>query len=137
MKKIITAIFSIMVSLVSCSSYNKDTAAWEGISDNGLHIIISEFFPFDEKATNNQIMAIVKQRLDARASLIMASYISINLTRDQISIKNDTALNDLINNAVSSGKLISYHCSENNHCTASGEYNITELLKKLSVINNK
>ena len=137
MKKVIIILYAIIISLLYCSSYNSNSEKWEGISGSRLKIVIAEFFPFEENVMNNKIEAIVKQRADSRASLIMASYISINLSRDKISPANDVALNNLINESVSTGKLTDYHCSENNYCNASAEYDITALLKKLEAINNQ
>jgi len=137
MKKKITIITVVLIYLLSCRSYNKNTERWEGLSETRLTIVLAEFFPFEENLTNDKITAIIKQRVDARASLILASHISINLKRNKISPKNDVALNKLINDAVISGKLINHYCTENNHCTATAEYDIIELLKKLTAINNQ
>ena len=136
MKKIITILYFIIFFLISCSS-NKDAVRWEGIKDNRLQIYLSEFFPLDEQVSDNKIEAIIKQKLDARASLILASHISINLVRDKISEKNDIVLNELIDNAIKTGMLINYSCSENNRCNALAEYDITELLERFDIINNK
>ena len=123
--------------LLSCRSYNKNSERWEGLSENRLTIVLAEFFPFEENLADDKITAIIKQRVDARASLILASHISINLERNKISPKNDVALNKLINDTVISGKLINHYCTENNYCTATAEYDIIELLKKLTAINNQ
>ena len=126
----INSIVVFIICMISCSSYNKSNEVWEGISDNTLKIVISEFFPFEENTGNDKIKIILKQRLDERASLLIASHISINLSRDKISHKVDLTLNNLINDAIAGGKLLNYFCSENNHCTADAEYNITEIIKE-------
>ena len=135
-KYIITLVLAIATGLLSCRSFNS-TEKWEGISENRLKIVISEFFPFDENISNEKISVLIKHKLDTRASLIMASHISINLAREKISQKNDLVLNDLINKALGTGKLINHYCSENNHCSAEAEYDLTTLLNKLSAINNQ
>jgi hypothetical protein len=133
---IIIQIFFI-ISLISCISFNTSNEQMEGITDNTLKIIIAEFFPFEEKSSNEKIESVLKQKLNERASLVIASYISINLSRNKISPKVDITLNNLINEVLAQGKLINYHCTENNHCTAHAEYNINELIKNLSSINNQ
>jgi len=137
MKKLIIILSAIIVFLLSCRSYYSNSVKWEGISENLLKIVIAEFFPFEENITDDKIKVIVKQRADSRASLIMASHVSIKLARDKVSPANDVDLNNLINQSVASGKLIDYHCFENNYCTATAEYDIFELLKKLAEINNQ
>jgi len=123
--------------LISCNSYKTDSEPWEGISENIMKITISEYFPFEENAGNDYIKSQIKGKLDQRASLIIASYISINLLRNKISHDTDVTLNNLINETITKGKLLNFNCSENNYCTAYGEYNITELQKNLKIINNQ
>jgi hypothetical protein len=137
MKKKFISIFSVCICTLLCGCIITKSEKWEGITENRLKVIIAEFFPFDEKITNQKIAVIIKQRADTRASLIMASYVSINLARNKISPANDLALNSLINETISAGKLIDFHCTENNHCDARAEYDITALVKKLETINNQ
>lgn len=137
MNKFVIFLLGFIICLVSCNSYDKNTDRWEGITDDRLQIHLSEFFPLDEKTSKDTIADIIKQRMDARASLILASYISINLARNKISGNNDMILNELIDNTVKKGVLINYLCSENNHCNALGVYNVMELLKRLKIMNNQ
>ena len=71
-------------------------------------------------------------RLDQRGSLLMASYIVMNFDRSKSSYTTDTLFNNLMDEAIKQGKVISIDCSENNHCRAIGEYNISEIQKKLN-----
>jgi len=123
--------------LAGCSSYKTTAEQWEGISGNTLIIFISEFFPFDENISSEDIKNQVTERLNQRASLIIASYISLNLSRDKISHDTDTTLNNLMNDTISSGKLLKFDCSEYNYCTANSVYDIAELQKNLESINNR
>ena len=126
----------LMVFLTGCISYKTGSEQWEGISDNTLKIIISEFFPFDENTNNNDIKNQVTERSNQRASLVIASYITLNLLQNKISHDNDIILNNLLNDTISRGKLLKMECSENNYCTADSEYDIKELKKNLELINN-
>jgi hypothetical protein len=127
----------LIIYLLACASLNPTNGQWEGISGDTLRIIISEFFPLEENVTDEYISKILKQRLDQRASLIIASYISINLSRNKVSTEVDVTLNSLINKSISQGKLINFHCRENNYCTAYADYDISEIIKNLSIINNQ
>lgn len=127
---------SLLIFSTGCGSYKTVYDQFEGISDNTLIIIISEFFPFEEHISNEAIKSQIIERLNQRASLVIASYISLNLSRNKISNDNDIILNNLMNEIISRGKLLRLDCSENNYCSANGEYDIAELKKKLESINN-
>ena len=121
----------ILLFASGCRSFNADSEKWEGISGNVLKVTVSEFFPFNENVTNENIEAAIKDRLNQRASLIIASYITINLPRNTISHDTDILLNNLINNIINDGKVINYECNDYNYCSAHSEYNITELQNNL------
>jgi len=136
-KLILTFWILLLIFSTGCGSFNNTPEQWEGISGNSMIIIISEFFPFEENISTDDIKKQIIERLNQRASLVVASYISINLSRNKISHQNDITLNNLINDTISSGKLLKYDCSENNYCTSDGGYNITELQKNLETINKQ
>ncbi len=127
----------IFISSIGCAGFRTASEQWEGISNNTLRITIAEFFPFEEIVTNDEIKIQIKEKLNQRATLIIASHLSINLDRKKINGETDVLLNKLINNAISTGTLSNYECSENNYCTAFSEYDITELQKNLETINNQ
>jgi len=104
---------------------------WEGVSDNTLRVVISEYIPYHEISTGNDINTAVRERLNQRGSLLMASYIVMNFDRNKSSHETDTLFNNLMNEAIKHGKIISIDCSENNHCRAIAEYNISEIQKKV------
>ncbi len=139
MKKILLIInyIFILLYLSGCGSYKTVTEQIEGISDYTLTIIISEFFPFEENTTGDEIKKQITESLNQRASLIIACYVSLNLSRDKISRENDAVLNNLINYTISGGKLIKSECSESNYCTATGEFNISSLKDALESMNGK
>ena len=122
---------------ICCRSLNTGFEPWEGISDNSLRVIISEFFPLEENLTADDIHNQIKERLNQRASLIIASYISINLPRNKISNETDNTFNKLINEIITDGKQIKYDCSESNYCTGSSEYNIKDLHSFLESLNKQ
>ena len=135
--KIFLMFLIIVLCQINCMNYKTDPVSWEGISDNTMKITISEFFPIEENESNEKIKNQIKEKLNQRASLIIASYISINLPRNRISHETDVNLNNLINEAIKNGKLLNYDCSENSYCTAHGEYDITELQKNLKLLNTQ
>ncbi len=127
----------ISFNFMKCGSFKSAEEPWEGISGNTLRVYISEFFPFEENVTGNDIQNLIKERLNQRATLIIASNISINLDRSKITKETDIILNKLINDTISKSRVGSYDCSENNLCTAFGEYDITEILQNLESINTE
>jgi len=133
MKKLFIIIQIVLLTyLLACSSSNKLGELWEGISGNTLRVIISEYIPHHEvSANNNDIQKPVKERLDQRGSLLMASYIVMNSDRSKTSLATDRLFNSLMDEAIKQGKVINIDCSENNYCRAIGEYNISEILKEL------
>jgi len=76
------------------------------------------------------------ERLNQRAALLVASHISISLSRDKISKNTDIVLNNKIDEIIKSGKLINYSCNENNYCSADSEYNLAGLQQTLESFNN-
>jgi len=136
LKSFLLFIILTLISNAGCIS-PKAEESWEGISDNTLKITISEFFPFEDNATDEFVKKQINEKLNQRASLILASHITINLTRNKISKDVDVAINKLINDTINNGKMVQYECNENNYCSAHGEYNTTELQKNLELINNQ
>jgi len=134
--RMLTFVLLVFLSALNCSSYNTDLEKWEGISESNLRVTISEFFPFEENITSDNIKQQIKDRLDQRASLLLASHISINIPRNKISHETDIFINDQMNSTIAGGVVLRYDCTENNYCTAEAEYNIAELQKKLELINN-
>jgi hypothetical protein len=137
MKLLIKSLSLTLVFFAGCGSFKTDSERWEGITDNTLRVTISEFFPFEENTAGDVMQNQIKDKLNQRASLIIASHLSINLARTKISRETDIAFNALINKSLSAGKLLDFECSENSYCTAQGEYNIEELLRILESINSR
>ena len=127
----------IIICLSCCGGFNSPPELWEGISDNRLRVIISEYFPYNEIISSDNIQSSARARLDQRGSLLMASYIVMNLDKSKSSHEIDAQFNNLMDEAIKQGEIINIDCSENNYCRAIGEYNISEILKKLESINNK
>jgi hypothetical protein len=134
MKKLFLKIQTLtLIYLLGCS-LNNTSELWEGVSDNTLRVVISEYIPYHEVSASNDIKTSVKERLDQRCSLLMASYIVMNLDRSKSSISTDVLFNNLMDEAIKQGKIISIDCSDNNYCRAIGEYNISEIQKNLEAI---
>jgi hypothetical protein len=137
-KKIRISVISVsMVLLSSCSGFQTGSGSWEGISGETLKVTVYEFFLFEEKATSEDVKNQIMERLNQRAALIIASHISMSLSRDKISKSNDTLLNTAIDEIIQSGRLTDYSCGENNYCSAYSEYNIEGLKQTLELINNQ
>ena len=131
MKKLFIKIQTLtLIYLLGCSSFNSSSELWEGVSDNTLRVVISEYIPYHE-IINDDIETSVKEKLNQRGSLLIASYIVMNLDRNKSSYETDTLFNNLIGEAIAQVKIISIDCSENNYCRAIAEYNISEILKEL------
>ena len=124
-----------LIYLLGCGSFNNTSELWEGVADNILRVVISEYIPHHEANSGNNIETSVKEKLDQRGSLLLASYIVMNLDKNRASYETDAIFNNLMDEAIRSGKIINIDYSENNHCRAVGEYNISEILKKIESIN--
>ena len=134
MKKLFIKIQTLtLIYLLGCSSFNNPPELWEGVSDNTLRVVISEYIPYNE--INNDIETSVREKLNQRGSLLIASYIVMNLDRSKSSYETDTLFNNLIDESIKQGKIISIDCLEDNNCRAIGEYNISDILKELESIN--
>jgi len=127
-------LFSVLLS--SCSSFKADTSTWEGISGEILQVTLYEFFLFEENAETGEIKNQILAKLNQRAALLIASHISINLSREKISKNTDLVLNKKIDEIIKTGRLINYSCSENNYCSANREYNLGGLQQTLESLNN-
>lgn len=137
MKTKIFFLLSIVILIYDACAAPKTGEPWEGISGNTLKVSISEFFPFEENETDESIKIRINEKLNQRASLILASHITLNLDRSKISGNLDITINKLINDAVTGGKMTGFECNENNYCAADGEYDITELQTNLEFINKQ
>ena len=126
----------VSVLLTGCSSFQSDTEPWEGISGEILHVALYEFFLFEENAETGDIKNQILVKLNQRAALIIASHISINLSREKVSKNTDAVLNKKIDEIINTGRLINYSCSENNYCSANSEYNLDGLQQTLDSLNN-
>jgi len=124
-----------IIYLIGCSSFNSSSELWEGVADNTLRVIISEYFPYNEVNSNDSINVSAKEKLDQRGSLLMASYIVMNLDKSKSSHEIDVLFNNLMAEAIRQGKIINIDCSDNNYCRAIGEYDISEILQRLESIN--
>ncbi|MCL1865247.1 MAG: hypothetical protein FWF73_05490 [Spirochaetes bacterium] len=122
-----------LIYLSGCSSFDNTSELWEGVSDNTLRVIISEYIPYHE-SNSNDIKMPVRERLDQRGSLLIASYIVMNLDKSKSSYETDMLFNNLMDEAIKHGEIVSIDCTENNYCRATGEYNISEIQKKLESI---
>jgi hypothetical protein len=133
----IIAVSASLVLLTSCIGMQSGSESWEGISGETLKVTVYEFFLFEEKATSEDVKNQIMGRLNQRAALLIASHISMSLSRDKISKSNDTLLNTAIDEIIQSGRLTDYSCGENNYCSAYSEYNIAGLKQTLELINNQ
>ena len=127
----------ILILLFTACTSPKTGEPWEGITGNTLKVTISEFFPFEENETDESIKIRINEKLNQRASLIIASHITINLDRNKISGNIDNTINKLINEAVTGGRMTGFECNENNYCAAHGEYDITVLQTNLEFTNKQ
>ena len=135
MKIKLSLLLCIIVLICTVCAAPKTGEPWEGITGKTLKVTISEFFPFEENETDESIKIRINEKLNQRASLIIASHITINLDRNKISGNIDSTINKLINEAISGGRMTGFECNENNYCAAHGEYDITELQENLESIN--
>ena len=133
----IIAVSASLVMLTGCTGMQNGSESWEGISGETLKVTIYEFFLFEEKATSEEVKNQIMVRLNQRAALLIASHLSMYLSRDKISSSNDLILNKTIDEVIQSGKLTDYFCSENNYCSAYSEYNVAGLHRNLKLINNQ
>ena len=130
-------LLSIVILIYTACIAPKTGEPWEGITGNTLKVTISEFFPFEDNETDESIKIRINEKLNQRASLIIACHITLNLDRSRISGNVDVTINKLINEAVTGGRMTGFECNENNYCAAHGEYDITELQENLESINKQ
>lgn len=126
----------VSIFLTSCSTFKSDAESWEGISGEILRVTLYDFFLFEESAETVDIKNQILVKLNQRAALIIASHISINLSREKISKNTDEVLNKKIDEIIKTGRLVNYDCSENNYCSANSEYNLGGLQQTLESLNN-
>jgi hypothetical protein len=137
MKKIISAIFFVsFILILSCSTSHVQSERWEGFTGDRMRVVISEFFMPDEKNPNAVPEKLIKERVSQRASLLLASYVNINLPRDKVSPESDALFNKLINEALASPAIIFSECHENNYCTIITEFDIAPVNRKLEESGN-
>lgn len=137
MKTKLFLLLNIIILIYAACIAPETKEQWEGITGNTLKITISEFFPFEDNETDENLKTRINEKLNQRASLIIACHITMNLDRSRISNTVDITINKLINEAVTGGKMTGSECNENSYCTAHGEYDITELQKNLELINKQ
>ncbi|HOP61724.1 MAG TPA: hypothetical protein PK358_00565 [Spirochaetota bacterium] len=121
----------LLLVLISCEKSGVKSDRWEGFHGEKMRVMISEFFIPDEKDPLAIPEDKIKKRVSQRASLMLASYININLPREKISPASDSTFNRLINETLQAPETISSECLENNHCTVITEYDITPVNREL------
>jgi len=132
MNKIIHIIFFIsLILILSCSTSHVQSERWEGFTGDRMRVVVSEFFMPDEKNPSAIPEQLIRERVTQRASLLLASYVNINLPRDRVSPESDSLYNKLINESLALPKTISLECMENNYCTIITEFNIAPVNKEL------
>lgn len=107
---------------------------WEGFTGDRMRVVVSEFFMPDEKNPSAIPEQIIRERITQRASLLLASYVNINLPRDRVSPESDSLYNKLINESLALPKTISLECMENNYCTVITEFDISVINKELQKV---
>jgi len=136
MKEIKAALLIIIILLmVSCAGSQQQSEMWEGYTDDRMRVVISEFFLPDEKNPSAIPELMIKERVLQRASLLLASYVNINLPRDKVSPESDALFNRLINESLSTPKTIKSECLENNYCTVITEFNIAPVNRELGIFD--
>lgn len=132
MKKIsIISILAFCLMIISCRTSQDKADRWEGFTGDKMHIMISEFFMPDEKSPAVIPEQLIKERIEQRASLLLASYININLPREKVSSETDATFNRLINESLAAPKTLLYDCSDNNYCTVITEFDIATVNREL------
>lgn len=96
-----------------------------------MRVVVSEFFMPDETNPNAIPEQMIKDRVTQRASLLLASYININLPREKVSPESDALFNKLINDVLAAPETIISECSENNFCTVITDFNIAPVNREL------
>jgi len=123
-------------AITSCATYNKKIL-YEGFNGQCLIVYISEFLPEEKQDTPEQISSHLTEKLNQRAFLILACYVSINIDRTKVSASNDRLLNDMINSILSKGHIVEYSFNEKGYCEAYGEYEISAFYQLIDKINNQ
>ncbi|HPS56530.1 MAG TPA: hypothetical protein PK514_00355 [Spirochaetota bacterium] len=138
MLKKIPVFFLVFITL-SCNSYyyRQVPNPYEGFKGNMLTVFISEFIPDDKKNSGGQLSPILMDKLNQRAFMILACYVSISVNRSKVSSSNDLLLNKVINSTLSQGRIIQYRFNEKGYCEVFAEYDISVFLSAVDDINNK
>jgi len=121
----------LLISVTSCISSHNQSEKWEGFTGDRMRVVISEFFLPDEQNPSAIPDQMIRERVLQRASLLLASYVNMNLPRDKVSHESDELFNRLISNSLSSPKIISSECLENNYCTIITEFDIAPVNMEL------
>lgn len=131
MKKIITiAAIVFTLPILSCGGKIR-SEMWEGFTGDRMRVVVSEFFMPDEKNPSAIPEQMIKERVSQRASLLLASYVNINLPREKISHETDSLFNRLIAESLAAPGTISSECTENNYCTVLTEFDIAPVNREL------
>lgn len=133
LKKITLYVFIII--LFSCNTGSNRKNSYEGFNGNRLVVFVSELIPEKQSITDDQLSAVLMEKLNQRASVILACYVSININRAKVSSSSDLALNKTINETIYHGKIIHYSFNERGYCDAFGEYDISNVFEVIKNIN--
>ncbi len=126
----------LVILTLSCNSPGSRKLFYEGFNGNRLIVFVSEFIP-EEKNTDAQLSIILMDKLNQRAFMILACYVSININRLKVSPSNDQMLNNTITAALSQGTVVQYSFNEKGYCEALAEYDISDFFKVIDKINNQ
>lgn len=125
-----------VILALSCASSGNRKPLYEGFSGNTLTVLIIEFIP-EEKNTEAALRPLLLEKLNQRAFIILASYVSININRSKVSAATDRLLNDIISSTLSQGRIVQFSFNEKGYCEAFAEYDMTGFFKVMNEINNQ
>ena len=123
----------LIIFTAACTSNDKRSGLWEGISDDRLQVALRSFIHIEDE--DDQIKDTFMQLGNSRAAMILVSHASLNINRSRVTPQTDALLNRVITDIIDNGRIMSLECSEPGYCFALLEYNIAELKRALEDIN--
>jgi len=125
-------VIPVVLFSISCSSHQKINLQSEGFYSEGfygntLRIVVYDFIIPEGEAEINSDNEQIKEKVYSRATLLIASYLSIKIPKEKISPATDKLFNDAIEKTLGSCRIMSLSAEENSYYYIVADFDISPI----------
>jgi len=120
-------VIPVVLFSISCSSHQKINLQSEGFYGNTLRIVVYDFIIPEGEAEINSDNEQIKEKVYSRATLLIASYLSIKIPKGKISPATDKLFNNAIEKTLGSCRIMFLSAEENSYYYIVADFDISPI----------